>query len=353
MTESPVPACLIVDDVPINASYWWRLQQTGFGFKPTDDIWGDQWRNQADAALAPVALFEAFADLADEFDLKGKFTMLPRPAALGRLDERIRGYADDELAKMLDIVRSRIQPRFDITPEVLTHTMAMDPATGALRPHSETAWVSHLTRTGERQQLTDYIAHAFEVLKNAGLSPTGLTVGGMTDPSGIAAGEMVVHGFNLQQLAESLAVAATQSGVTFEHDGKPAVFFFVGGEPTTKRGQAFGLPEPYETDAARVFNLYSVGDEPLAPLYRGVGDVEATADALITADLASGRWVDAAEAGRVVVATIHDQTLNSRNTQLGLKALRLALGRLKERYGSRLAWHRASSLCALPTPTPA
>ena len=36
MPDDPVYACLIVDDYPINASYWSRQQQTAFGYRAKD-----------------------------------------------------------------------------------------------------------------------------------------------------------------------------------------------------------------------------------------------------------------------------------------------------------------------------
>ena len=36
MPDVPVYACLIVDDYPINASYWSRQQQTAFGYRAKD-----------------------------------------------------------------------------------------------------------------------------------------------------------------------------------------------------------------------------------------------------------------------------------------------------------------------------
>jgi len=154
--NNPVRACLIVDDVPIAAAYWMRLQQLACGYTPTETGWGYRWRELASSAFMRISDLREFADFADENNIRGKFTVLPCPAGLGRIDQRIRGLSDAHLAELLNIVRTQIAPRFDITPEVLTHTMAIQPETGALLPHTEIAWLSHLLASGRTEAVTDY-----------------------------------------------------------------------------------------------------------------------------------------------------------------------------------------------------
>lgn len=338
--SSTIPCCIIIDDPPVNASYWWRLQQTAFGFKPTDDIWGDLWRNQVGAALASVELFEQYADLLERFDLRGKFTMVPCPAALGRLDQQVRGYSDAQLARILDIVRSRIAPRCDITPEILTHSMAYDPATGAILPHSETAWFSHLARHRRMEDMRAYVQHGYDILRNVGLEPRGITCGGMTDPSGIAAGEMVVHGHNIDAVMETVfTVERDTYGREPEH-----TFGFVGPVQTPDYLPRVAWTSP---SGRHVYAVAKVGQEVLAPLYAGrASDYQPTVDAMVGPEQDSGIFIDTIEAGGALVFNVHIQTLGSNNTHLGLKALTEALDRLTQRYGDRLQWCSIRELCA-------
>ena len=345
MPERRVIACLIIDDTPINASYWWRLQQTEMGFDPPELAFGHPWRDQADAALISVELFEALADFAYEFQVRGKLTLLPWPAGLGRLDRKIRGYTKQQHKAILDLYRHRLAAHFDITPEVLTHTMAINTKTGELLPHSETAWLSALARSNDIGSLVGYFADAYVILTNAGFVPHGMTVGGMNDPSGIAADEMLIHGHHLEPL--SRALWATER----DHHNFPkpdATFVFAGAPPTTQRCRETGLPEvtlDFPGDG-QVWSVYAdPPEDPLAPLFGGVGDVAAVTDALVGPDLESGTWIEAAEAGRAVVINVHGQTLNSRNTHLGLTALTEAVRRLTERYGHQLHWCTTRELC--------
>ena len=355
MTETRINACLIIDDAPINASYWWRRQQTERGFSPPEIAYGQPWRSQADAAMMSIALFEAIADFAEAFDVRGKMTLLPRPAGLGRVDQSVQGFTRAQLDAILDIYRSRLAARFDITPEVLTHTLAIDTATGELLPHSETAWVSALARDGKMDELIRYFTDAYVILQNAGLEPHGTTVGGMNDPSGIAGDEMIIHGHHLECLSQALW-AVERDTSTRQSPPPDMTFMHVGTGPRTPRGHDAGLPERV-TDFSDGGHAWSITmnspDDPLAPLFGGTGDVDAVTDAMVGPGLDSGWWIDEAEAGRAIVVNVHGQTLGSRNTHLGLKALTEAVRRLTERYGDRLCWCTTRELCRRPDPSAA
>ena len=53
-----------------------------------------------------------------------------------------------------------------------------------------------------------------------------------------------------------------------------------------------------------------------------------------------------AEAGRPVVLTVHSFTLNSNGTGVGMRVVREIVRRMRERYGKRMQWQKASELCA-------
>lgn len=340
-----IPACLILDDFPINGSYWAREQQTAFGFAPNlGGDFGRDWQNQARAAWCPPQTLLRFADLCDELDVRGKFTVLPCPAGLGRIDQTVRACPPDYIPRILDIVRQRIAPRFDITPEVLTHSMAYDPDTGGMLPHTESAYVSHLADTGQIQQLTAYLHHAWTILNNVGLKPAGLTIGGIPDKSGIANDKMLYDGHNRDVLAKALMHVLRQ----FIPDATTS-FIYAYGKPTREPYNTSLLPEPVWAGdhRQRVYELISPINEPLVALMHGDGDIEAETNKLITPDLASGTFIDHAEAGQPIVMTIHAQTITSLNTEHGLQLLTTALRRLKQRYNHRIQWMTPLQLCNL------
>jgi len=339
-----IPASIIVDDFPLNASYWARLQQQAFGFIPNDQgAYGQNWREQSAAPFIAPAVVEGFADVVEEFNLRGKFSVVACPAGLGRIDQSIRhtpaGYLDD----VLDVVRKRIAPRFDITPEVLTHTMALDPTTGALLPHTETAWLSHLAATGQREAIVRYVEFAWKVLENAGFSPAGITVGGLPDPSGIAKGEMLLAGHHRQPF-----MSAVLDVLASRREQPASTFLYTFGKATREPYESTGLPEPIlrAPDGRVAHELLAPFEDPLLEVFAGRGDPIAAADALVSRDLASGQFIDCVQSGKALVINIHAQTLNSLNTGLGLQLFREAIRRLRERYGKELCWLSATELCA-------
>jgi hypothetical protein len=341
--DRPIYASIFVDDPPANATYWARIQQLAMGFTPSETGWGKNWRNLECAPRFRVEDVQAFADFVEEFGIRGKFTILPCPAGHGRIDRSVRGYSNDELRAILDLMRGRIAPHFDITPEVLTHSMAFDPETEALLPHSESAWISHLASTGQHEKLAAYIRFGYDVLRNAGFRPHGLTVGGMIDCSGIAKGQMVLDGtFPLTSLGETLLRVEQEYNAAIRE-----TFLWTGSPPITQTSRERMVPDVRYShpEKGRVFAVHGI-DDPAQVTMHGDCDVDAETDNLISPDLERGQLITHAEAGKVLAIVLHTQTLNSRNTGHGQKMMREVCRRLRERYGKRLQWKTSAELCA-------
>ena len=342
MSNDTIFACLIVDDVPLNATYWARKQQTAFGYKPKETgAWGENWRAQEAAQFFPLRLAHEFADFVEEFDIRGKFTFLPCPGGLGRIDRSVRGYTEGELRELVTLVRERLMPRFDITPEVLTHSMAFDPATEGLLPHVETAWLTHLSAAGKKEELCSYLRFGWNVMENVGIRARGITLGGMPDLSNIGKGESLLSGHHREGLAEALMYV--------EREFDPAVstsFMYTGAPAVSEAGRTRGVPETIYTapDGSRVFELLSSIGDRLLSVFSGTGDVSAETDKLVSPDLERGAFIDCVEASKILSITVHGQTLNALNTGFGFQILREAVRRLKERYGRQLIWNTALEL---------
>src|SRR5438270_11996494 len=58
----------------------------------------------------PVSLVDDFADLVERTGLRGKFSIVPYPFGLGRVDREIEGVSDADRRYFLDVVRARIAP---------------------------------------------------------------------------------------------------------------------------------------------------------------------------------------------------------------------------------------------------
>ena len=331
-----IPACLIIDDFPANASYWAREQRKAFGYAvPVQSSvdYGWNWPEQAAAPFMPLSLLHQFADFVEECDVRGKFTVLPCPAGMGRIDRRTRAYADADLQELLAVVRERLVPRFDITPEVLTHTMAFDLDTEALLPHSERAWIAHLSATGRVDALQAYFHQAYTILHNVGIQAHGLTIGGLPDPSGIAQGQVI------DDHRENIAKALLAVEKEFSDDVADS-FLYTGAPSVIPRNATRMAPEVIYASprGERVYELIAGIDEQLLPCYRGTGDVAAETDKLVSPDLASGVYIDCINARGSLVIVAHAQTMMSLNTGQGFQVLRNAVRRLRERYGAQLVW---------------
>ena len=103
---------------------------------------------------------------------ESKFSLIPYPAGIGRIDEGFPNFPVQEYQAWLRIYREIIWPNFDLTPEMLTHTAVVDLDTFTLTEEWEQVeWVDPPTDN----RLTDYIITALEMLDNIGILCEGVT----------------------------------------------------------------------------------------------------------------------------------------------------------------------------------
>ena len=121
--------------------------------------------------LIPNTLGREFADLCKQYGVRGKFSVLPMPCCLGAIDEKLNHVPQRHLTEFLKIVRDRIAPRFDITPEILTHLTAYRLEEGGFHHMYEDEWLARASVA----EMTDYIALSLEILRDVGLPANGVT----------------------------------------------------------------------------------------------------------------------------------------------------------------------------------
>ena len=300
-----IPASLIIDDPApcINPFYYFRRQV-------------DREGRERHEQHIPLDFLEQFADLCRSRGMRGKFSVLPYPAGLGSILDGWEGCDRAELAGWLDLARTEIAPRFDITPEILTHTLALDLKTRTLLPQSEHDWLA------ERNvdELIEYFGAALAILKQAGFAPTGIT-----QPCY----------FNGSRDGYARAVLESIHAI----GGPPATFYFIDGY--------FGPPpvpppEVVLLDRERgkaVVSMIADCDDYFWPTQHITNArAEQVVDALITADGRGGRLGELAAAGEWLLFVCHWQTLYSDSSRAGLKALDEAAARLSHTLRSRLLW---------------
>ncbi len=317
-----VPLSLIIDDSAplVNLNYFWlrdRIAHTG-----RHQRWED----------VPVVIPESFtrewAEWCLEHGVKGKYSVVPVPAGIARIDQDLPLFGKAQLASWLAMCREVIVPAFDITPEMLTHTWVLDVQT--LQPLPSRIWEQYewaAFSEAEAEYVGGYMALACQILANVGLPPQGVT-----SPGGF--------GGKVLPLYARLAGEAVRS-VT----GNPIPYFF-------KRVSSEGrveVPVWYadrEAGTAVGEIIASVGD--WTGSWTGYG--EANADRYIAADLHGGRLPEVIDAGDPCVLVSHWQGFYGLHNEdrRGSRVLQTVVERLQARdpRGERTQWRRPSEITA-------
>ena len=306
----PIPISLLVDDgAPVNPMYF------------HDPPYPHQ-------LLMPNALARDFADLCAQYGVRGKFSVLPMPCCLGAIDEKLNRVPQRHLTEFLKIVRERIAPRFDITPEILTHLAAYR-LTGGFQHLYEDEWVARATV----EELTEYIALALEILRDVGLPANGVTSPWNTGKS--------------NEAVYAQAIGAAQWRVHGRHRTWYFLHCLGDAEP---RGPSLSCRNP-ETGQV-VMSVPATTSDPFWDTQRPMANTKREAraaakagvDRLLNQSGKDGRIPDIIGQNCPVTILTHWQSLYSDGTGAGLWGLEQLLARLQKRYGSELAWMTCSEL---------
>ena len=128
----------------------------------------------------PDDFVRKFGEWCGERDIKGKYSIVPYPACVGRIDQRLPGWSRTELDNSLKLVRDLMMPNWDIHPEMVTHTFVINTKTG--QPYEERSpqfmenWDWSIDKSSD--ELTEYLTYALQILKNSGLTCEGVTTPG-------------------------------------------------------------------------------------------------------------------------------------------------------------------------------
>ncbi len=171
-----VPVSLIIDDSTclVNLAHF-AIPHFAEAFP---DRYKQDWRKLP--REIPDSFVRKFGEWCHEHGVKGKYSIVPHPACVGWVDRDMPGWTRKELDDSLKLVRDLIVPDWDIHPEMVTHTWAIDTKTG--RPYPERSerslenWGFSVGRSVDF--LADYIGYALKILKNAGLPCEGMTTPG-------------------------------------------------------------------------------------------------------------------------------------------------------------------------------
>jgi hypothetical protein len=264
----------------------------------------------------PNEFLDRFCDVVERRGMAGKFSIVPAPGGLGNV---VRGIAGDPAATQawLDTAQRRLSPRFDFTPEGITHNLAVDLATGGYFPQGESEW----SQTQDRATLTPYMTRQLALLRDAGIDATGVTspwvFGIQVEPEYIA------------------AIVAAQRAVY----GRSFSWYFL--------HMLHNRPE------ARPWIAYRQGETALVAIPSTVDDfwwetiesprtdrayVNGIVDRMLTEDGTGGKIPAVLTAGGWPVLLTHWQSLFSNGLETGLAVLDELGRRIEERLTGEVEW---------------
>jgi hypothetical protein len=278
--------------------------------------------------LVPAEFTRRVADTFDRFDLHGKLTVIPMPSCLGRIDQSLKRVPQEHLQEFLRLVSDRIAPRFDITPEFLTHLCTYDLKTGTYRRHLfEDTWISQ----APPEEIVEYFSLAFQILKNVGMEATGIT-------------SPWVSGIDVEKkYAQALADAQWN---VFKR--KLTWYFLYAASDTDKPYQCSVTYKNAERGQTVVSVPSNAGDifwsMELPTRQERLKSINDGIDRLVSPDGKTGRIRQLIESGFPVVLVTHWQSLYTQGTELGLEGLTALAERIQKVFGSSLEWVTCSEL---------
>lgn len=321
MPRLKTPISLIIDDPAPYVNHLYYLRRF---LNPNYPEYYEEFKT------IPNEFLEDFITLIREQNIKGKFSVVPNPAGQGYIDSGVEGYPKEGVEWWIKRVREDITPLFDITPEMLTHTNAVDLKTGKLLPMHEQTWASSQTV----EALTDYIAKALETLKNVGFETNGVTSPG-------------AFGIDV----ESKYAKAVLNAVKRVYGVKLAWYFLKVDPRSQVVYPRLAYLDKYDGEA--VVSIVSGNDdviwETMTPENRRTwcrSRALEYADYYITSDSRGGRLVELLNSGSYVVFHTHWNSLWSNGAEHGLEVMDEVFRRLNSLLKDRIMWMKLSEIAS-------
>ena len=275
----------------------------------------------------PDDFVRKFGHWCGEHGVKGKYSIVPYPACVGRLDRLLPGWTREELEGSLKLVRTLLAPNWDFHPEMVTHTRVIDLKTGQPYPGWDLEFMENWRWTDGKsvEELAAYMSYALRILHNVGLVCEGITTPG---------------GFGSRVLPE-LAQATLQACREVFGAGIPHYF-----KHAISEGEASVAPRvEYATgidgpDARCVVSILAcTGDWTGGWDCSGPGDP----DRFITPDLAAGRLVEVIGRGEPAILLAHWTGIYRNGEETGFRIFQEVVRRLHTRYDD-LVWMKLSEI---------
>ncbi len=321
-----VPVGLIIDDSTclVNLNRF-TMPQFDTAFAGGAQAYKRDWR--AWPVEIPDSFVRKFGEWCAGQGVKGKYSIVPYPACVGRLDRILPGWTQNELKDSIRLVRELMVPNWDIHPEMATHSRVIDTKTGHPYPDHSLRFMENWEWTTGRSadEIANYLAYALQILKNIDLPCEGVTTPGGFGKK--ARPQMAQATF---QAVRDVFGAEIPNYFTDLHDeGDASVAPLV--------LNASGLDGPDPRCVVQVVGC--TGD------WTGGWDNTPTAgaDKFITGDLQGGRMVEVIQRGEPAMMFAHWTGIYWNGQELGFKVFQEVVRRLHERFDN-LHWMKNSEV---------
>jgi hypothetical protein len=294
---------------------------------------GEEWYFDSDLAFGhPISrtvepsFVVEFAKWVRETEVRGKISVVPYAAGLGRIDGEIEGVSRDQTLAFIRAISS-IRDKFDVSSELLTHTRAVDLDSMKLMEVSEHDWSQSQTL----EALAPYLTLSLEMLQNAGLDP-----GGVTSPVDFGA-----------RVEGDYAMAVLEAVKRVKKTGLAWYFLHVDPESLVVPHRLMYLNR--EAREAVVSIVASIKDPFWSSMLTDEPESEWRKRALepmLSRDGRVGRIAQQVAAGSWIALVTHWQSLYSNGTRYGLHAARELVRRMNSILGDRIVWMSCSETAA-------
>jgi hypothetical protein len=292
---------------------------------PGREIYAKPWKTWP--REIPDAFLREFGQWCAEQGVKGKFSLVPYPACVGWLDRELPGWSRQELLDSLKLVRELMLPRWDIHPEMISHTRVIDIRTG--RPFAEispaTMENSYPQTKKSVDELASYLAYALRILKNCEIPCEGITTPGgfgnlVKAELSAAVGEAVreVFGAELPHYFKYISSGDQSTWTRLEH----------------VEGLGTANPRAIASVPAGAGDWFGGWD----------GDRDPEGDRYANEDATAGRMVELIQRGQPAVMFCHWPGLYSQGTKKGFEACKRAILAIQRRFRDQTIWMKISEL---------
>ena len=315
-----IPITFIIDDpAPLINVFWWHAAERQKTDAPRQNSGEPIVRD------IPLDFLKELAGVFRRWGVRGKFSVLPVPAGLGKISEGWPGCNIKHLEEWISIARSDVMPWMDITPEIHTHAKTLDLETFALLDENERDWASHQ----DVAALTPYISTALQFLNEVDLTATGVT-------------SPWDFGVEVEEHYRKAIRTALK-----EVNGIGQAWYFL---HTNPRSNAFCSKVVERESDEWLVSVCSQCEDFLWDTMETMEDdpayVSAVADRYLTVDGRAGRLNELFEAGIPIVFHSHWQSLFSNGRGTGLRAFDTVAGRINSVWGDAVRWVKCSELAA-------